>query len=104
MSLPIGSEWRIERESASTRTITVTGSEGATFTAKYVNLPDNDSVFTGEIQTREETVLNLRQHGATTHYYAFHVGTREGDQDEYVGSWHDVAHGFSGTFRLIRTS
>jgi hypothetical protein len=31
------------------------------------------------------------------------VGTREGAEDEYVGTWHDVAHGLSGKFRLIRT-
>jgi hypothetical protein len=104
MSLPVGSEWRIERESANTQTITITQSTAPTFTAKYVDLPENDSEFSGEIQTREATVLDLRQHGKKTRYTAFHVGTRQGDKDEYVGSWHDVAHGFSGKFRLVRTS
>jgi hypothetical protein len=105
MSLPINSEWRVEAESASTRTIVVTKSETHTFTAEYVEPAPHGGIFTGEVRTRtgEKTVLSLRLRGEETDYTAFFVGTREGDEDKYVGSWHDVAHGFSGKFRLIRT-
>jgi hypothetical protein len=105
MSLPVDSEWRIERESAHTETIKVTTSSGPRFSAVYLEIdPPNTSEFTGEVRTREATVLSLRQHfDGNPQYTAFHVGSRQGERDEYVGAWHDVAHGHSGRFRLVRT-
>jgi hypothetical protein len=105
MSLPVDSEWLIERESAPSYTILVTSSNPPYFSARYVRIdPPNDSDFTGEVRSRQATVLSLGQHEETVKYAAFHIGTRQGDKDEYVGSWHDVAHGHSGRFRLVRTS
>jgi hypothetical protein len=101
MSLPVGSEWFIERESAKPETIKVVTSNPPHFTAKYVSI-ENPSEFTGEVRSRQATVLDLRQRGEATDYSAFHVATRQGEKDEYLGSWHDVAHGHSGSFRLVR--
>lgn len=99
MPLPVDSEWIIKRESAPQQVIKITASDATTFSAVYLDI-DNPSKFTGEVRTRALTIMSLRQHAEGTNYTAFHVGARQGSLDEYVGSWWDVAHGFSGTFNL----
>jgi hypothetical protein len=102
MSLPLGSQWTIIRQGANEHIIAVTGSESPNFTAEFVDLPENHSVFTGEVRTREVTVMNLRQRADDVNYSAFHIGARQGELDEYAGFYCDVANGVSGTFRLVR--
>jgi hypothetical protein len=103
MPLPVDSEWVITRESAPQHVIKITASDATTFSAIYLDI-DNPSKFTGEVRTRDFTVMSLRQRADETNYSAFHVGARRGSLDEYVGSWWDVAHGFSGTFKLALRS
>jgi hypothetical protein len=102
MSLPVDSEWLIERQGAPDHVIRVTASNPPNFSAVYVDIPENHSDFTGEVRTRQNTMISLRQHHDEVGYYAFHIGSRHAEQDEYVGSWGDVANGHSGRFRLVR--
>ncbi|MFL6071920.1 MAG: hypothetical protein ACJ73S_00705 [Mycobacteriales bacterium] len=102
MSLPIDSKWLIERQGAPDHVIRVIASDSPEFTAVYDDLPDNGSEFTGEVRTRQQTMISLRQRDDTVGYYAFHIGSRQGEQNEYLGSWGDVANGHSGRFRLLR--
>jgi|GraSoiStandDraft_16_1057320.scaffolds.fasta_scaffold1184174_1 hypothetical protein len=78
MSLPVNSEWLIERHGANDQIIRVTDSNPFNFSSVFVGI-DNSSDFA-----------------------AFDIGSRQGERDEYVGAWGDVANGFSGRFRLVR--
>lgn len=104
MSLPVSSKWVIERQGAPEHVIRVIASDSANFTAVYDDIPENRSEFTGEVRTRQQTMISLRQHEDEVKYYAFHIGSRQGEQDEYIGSWGDVANGHSGRFRFLRQS
>jgi hypothetical protein len=100
MSFSVGSMWLIERQGAPDQTIRVVESNPPNFSAEYVGI-DNRSRFTGEVCTRQVAMLSLRQQHDELRYTAFHIGSRQGEQDEYVGAYGDVANGFSGRFRLI---
>jgi|SRR5256885_4356463 hypothetical protein len=102
MSLPIDSKWLIERQGAPDHIIRVTASNSHNFSAVYQDIPENHGEFTGEVRTRQTTMMSLRLHHEGFGYTAFHIGSRQGEQDEYVGSWGDVANGHSGRFRLLR--
>ena len=100
MSFPVGSKWLIERQGGDDQTISVTESNPPHFSAKYVGIA-NDSTFTGEVCTRQVDMLSLRQQHDELRYTAFHIGSRQGERDEFVGAYGDVANGYSGRFRLV---
>lgn len=105
MSLPLNSQWDIIRQGAVDHTIIVTESEPPNFKAKFgepvPNIEDLN-VFTGEVRSRQVTVMLLRQRSDEVNYTAYHIGARKEEQDEYAGFYCDVANGVSGTFRLVR--
>jgi len=104
MSLPVDSRWDLIRQGAPDHTIVVTESAPPNFKAKFgepVPGAKDPNVFTGEVRTRQHTVLSLREHSDEVNYTAFHLGAK-GERDEYAGFYCDVANGVSGTFRLVR--
>ncbi|WP_328782685.1 hypothetical protein OIE52_19455 [Streptomyces canus] len=100
MSLPVGSRWTIKRSSVGTETIEIIGSQGETFTAKYVSTTD-PSKFSGEVGSRQHEVITLKQHNVGPKYVAYHSGLREASNGTYTGSWYDVA-GNKGDFSLVK--
>jgi hypothetical protein len=93
----------MERQGAPNNSIKVTASTPPHFSAVFVGI-DNPSQFSGEVRTRQQTALSLTQQEDGVGFTAFHIGSRQGELDEYVGAYADVANGFSGRFRMVRTS
>jgi type IV secretory pathway component VirB8 len=101
MSLPQGSTWLIKRTSVPDQKIEITFTSGEKFTAKYIDITD-PSEFVGEVWARERTMINIKQHNRVAGYVAFHSGLRREKDDEYVGSWYDVAGHSGGEFLLTK--
>jgi hypothetical protein len=102
----VGSKWLITRAGAADQHIQVKNATATNFTAVYIGI-DNPSVFNGEVEERETQAISLRQFGANTAYFAYHIGlvqkTAPGQPQEYQGQWCDVA-GDQGAFQLIQVS
>ena len=106
MALPPGSVWLIKRQGVPepNHKIRVTEvPDEVTFKAEYVDVPGNNSVFTGELWARESQIINIKQHDQNNGYVSFQTGLRKKSlfgEEYYEGSWYDVAGHHGGNFKL----